>query len=164
MSEFNLYQITNAFPILMANEDISDEDKIKIKNELTMLLQQKSQNTIGYIKNIELTIEAMKTEEKRISEQRKALEKRESKFKEYVKECMDQSGFTKIETPLGTLSIVKNPISVEILNEDEIPSEYKKEEIKISVDKKSISDYFKETGEIIPGVNILTNNYSLRIK
>lgn len=164
MEEFNLYQITNAFPQLMANDEISEEDKAKIKEELTLLLQQKSQNTIGYAKNIELTIEAMKNEEKRISEQRKALENRMSKFKEYVKECMEQNGFTKIETTLGTLTIAKNPISVEIVNEDEIPSEYKQEVVTTKVDKKAISDNFKATGEIIPGVKINTQNTSLRIK
>ena len=164
MSEFSLYQIANAFPLLMENEEITDEDKVKIKRELTMLLQQKSQNTIGYIRNIELTIEAMKSEEKRISEQRKKLERRESNFKEYVRECMEQSGLTKIETPLGTLSIAKNPISVEVINEDEIPSEYIQEIVTKKPNKKAITDNFKATGEIIPGVNILTNNYSLRIK
>ncbi len=164
MSEFSLYQITNAFPQLMANEEISDEDKIKIKEELTLLLQQKSQNTIGYVKNIELTIEAMKTEEKRISEQRKALENRMVKYKEYVKECMEQNGFTKIETPLGTISIARNPISVEIVNEDAIPSEYIQEIVTKKPNKKAIADNFRETGEIPDGVNIITNNYSLRIK
>lgn len=164
MSEFNLYQITSAFPLLMENEEITDEDKSKIKEELTLLLQQKSQNTIGYIRNMELTIEAMKSEEKRITEQRKKLEKRESNFKEYVRECMEQSGLTKIETPLGTLSIAKNPISVEVINEDEIPSEYIQEIVTKKPNKKAITDNFKATGEIIPGVNILTNNYSLRIK
>ena len=164
MEEFSLYQITNAFPQLMANEEISEEDKAKIEEELTILLQQKSQNIIGYSKNLELTIEAMKHEEKRISEQRKTLENRVLKYKNYVKECMEQNGITKIETPLGTLSIAKNPISVEIVNEDEIPSEYKQEVITTKVDKKAIADNFRDTGEIIPGVNINTQNTSLRIK
>jgi len=164
MEEFNLYQITNAFPQLMANDEISEEDKAKIKEELTLLLQQKSQNTIGYAKNIELTIEAMKNEEKRISEQRKALENRLVNFKEYVKECMEKNGFTKIETTLGTLTIAKNPISVEIVNEAEVPNEYKREVVTTKVDKKAISDNFRATGEIIPGVNINTQNTSLRIK
>lgn len=164
MEEFNLYQITNAFPQLMANDEISEEDKAKIKEELTLLLQQKSQNMIGYAKNIELTIEAMKNEEKRISEQRKALENRMTKFKEYVKECMEQNGFTKIETPLGTLSIAHNPISVEVVNEDEIPNEFKTEVVTTKIDKKAITDNFKATGEIIPGVNIQTQKTSLRIK
>ena len=164
MNELSLYQITNAFPQLMVNDEISEEDKAKIKEELTLLLQQKSQNTIGYAKNIELTIEAMKNEEKRISEQRKVLENRLVNFKEYVKECMEKNGFTKIETTLGTLSIAKNPISVEIVNEDEVPNEYKKEVVTTKIDRKAIADNFKATGEIIPGVKINTQNTSLRIK
>ena len=71
VSNLSLYEITNAFPSLMENEEITEEDKAKIKEELTLLLQQKSQNTIAYVRNMELTIEAMKSEEKRISEQRK---------------------------------------------------------------------------------------------
>ena len=94
MQELSLYQITNAFPKLMESEEMTEQDKAKIKEELTLLLQQKSQNIIGYSKNLELTIEAMKNEEKRISEQRKALENRLVNFKEYVKECMEKSGVT----------------------------------------------------------------------
>lgn len=164
MENLSLYQITNTFPLLMQSEEITEEEKIKIEEELTQLLQQKSQNIIGYTRNVELTIEAMKIEEKRISEQRKILENRLLKFKEYVKECMEGNGFTKIETGLGTLSIAKSPISVEIINEDEIPLEYKQEITTIKVDKKSIADNFKATGEIPNGVNIYTNNTNLRIK
>lgn len=161
---FSLYQITEAFPKLMENEEIPEGDKLKIQEELTVLLHEKSQNIIGYTKNIELTIDAMKTEEKRISEQRKVLENRLIKFKEYVKECMENNGITKIETSLGVLTVAKNPISVEIVNEEEIPNEYKQEVVSTKIDKKAISDNFKATGEIIPGVKINTQNTGLRIK
>lgn len=164
MNNLSLYDITNAFPILMEQEEMSEEDKIKVEEELTLLLQQKSQNTIGYVRNIELTIEAMKNEEKRISEQRKTLENRLTKFKEYVKECMEKGGFTKVETEIGSLTIAKNPASVEIINEDEIPSEFKQEVVTVKIDKTAIKNHFKETGEIPAGVNINTQNTSLRIK
>ena len=164
MSSLSLYEITNAFPALMDNEEITDEDKKKIQEELTVLLQRKSQNIIGYIKNIELTVEAMKTEEQRISEQRKRLEKKVINFKKYVKECMENNGISKIETGLGTLALVKNPISVEIVNEDIVPDEYKTEIKTIKINKKAITDNFKETGEIPIGTNILSNSYGLRIK
>ena len=163
MQDLSLYQITSSFPKLI-EEEMSEEDKKEVKKELTELLQQKSQNLIGYIRNIELTIEAMKNEEKRISEQRKVLESRLTKFKEYVKECMEQNGFTKIETQLGALSIVKNPISVEIYDEAQIPDEYKTKVIEIKVDKTAIKKALKETGEIIPGTRIINNKTSLRIK
>ena len=64
MNNLSLYEITSGFPALMENEEISEKDKKKIEDELEILLQQKSQNIIGYTKNIELTINAMKEEEK----------------------------------------------------------------------------------------------------
>lgn len=164
MSNLSLYDITNAFPTLMELEEMTEEDKAKVEEELTFLLQQKSQNTIGYVRNIELTIEAMKNEEKRISEQRKTLESRLIKFKEYVKECMEKGGFTKVETEIGSLTIAKNPLSVEIINENEIPTEFKQEVITTKIDKTAIKEHFKATGEIPAGVNINTQNTSLRIK
>jgi len=164
MENLSLYQITNAFPALMENEEITEENKKQIEEELTVLLQQKSQNVIGYVRNNELTIEAMKTEEKRLSDIRKALENKNNKFKEYVKECMENNGFTKIDTGLGSLTIAKSPISVEIENEDEIPSEFKQEVVTVKIDKKAIADNFKATGEVPNGVKIHTNNTNLRIK
>lgn len=164
MSNLSLYEITNAFPALMENEEITEEDKIKIEEELTILLQQKSQNIIGYTKNIELTINAMKEEEDRISNNRKTLENKLIRFKQYVKDCMENNGITKIETGLGTLSIAKSPISVEVVNEDAVPSEFKQEVITTKIDKTKIKNNFKETGEIPQGINIITTNTNLRIK
>lgn len=164
MNNLNLYEITNAFPALMENEKISEENKKQIEEELTLLLQQKSQNIIGYIRNMELTAEAMKNEEKRISERRKQIENHVVRFKEYVKDCMENNGILKIETELGTLSTAKSPISVEVVNESIIPDEYKTEIITTKVDKKKIADNFKSTGELIEGVIIHTDNTNLRIK
>lgn len=164
MNNLSLYEITNAFPALMENEGITEEDKAKIEEELTMLLQQKSQNIIGYTKNIELTINAMKEEEDRIASNRKSLENKLTRFKQYVKECMENNGIAKIETGLGTLSIAKSPASVEIVNEEAIPSEFKQEIVTVKIDKTKIKNNFKETGEIPDGVNIITTNTSLRIK
>lgn len=164
MNSFSLYEITSGFPALMENEEITEEDKKKLEDELTILLQQKSQNIIGYTKNIELTINAMKEEEKRIADNRKALENKVTRFKNYVKECMERNGITKIETELGTLSIAKSPTSVEIINEDEVPKEFKQEVITVKIDKTKIKNNFKETGEIPAGVNIVTTNTNLRIK
>lgn len=164
MNNLSLYDITNAFPMIMEQEEMTEALKEQLEKELTILLQQKSQNIIGYTRNIELTIDAMKNEEKRISEQRKALENKLTKFKEYVKECMKKGGISKVETGLGSLTIAKNPVSVEIINEDEVPSKFKQEVVTVKIDKTAIKNHFKDTGEIPVGVNINTKNTSLRIK
>ena len=148
----------------MAQEEMSEEDKNKVEEELTTLLQKKSNSVIAYSKNIELAIKAMKEEETRISTNRKTLENRLEQFKKYVKECMEGNGINKIETDLGTLSIARSPISIEIVNEEEIPDEYKEVIFTTKVDKKKIAEAFKSTGELIEGVEIHTDNTNLRIK
>ena len=164
MKEISLYNITNGFVELINNEEITDENKAQIEEELTLLLQQKSENIIGFTKNIELTIEAMKSEEKRIADNRKTLENKLDKFKEYVKNCMENSNILKVETSLGTISIASNPISVDIVDESKVPDTYKKEVVTTKIDKKAIADDFKATGEIIDGVVINTDKKSLRIR
>lgn len=164
MSEFNFYQITAGFPALMENEEITEDEKKKIKEELDLLLQQKSRNVIGYAKNLELTAEAFKMEEERYKNNRKALENKLAKFKEYVKECMERNGITKIETELGALSIAKSPATVEIINQEQVPDEFLRVKTSIEVDKTAIKKNFKETGEVPDGIRIVTDNTSLRIK
>ena len=167
MSNLSLYNITNKFVEIMdkAQEgELTEEEYNELGNELALELQNKSSNIIGYIKNSESLLEAMKTEEKRLSDIRKQGEKKLDKFYQYVKENMERLGLEEIPTELGKLKITKNPMSIEIENEDEIPSEFKKEVTTTQVDKTAIKNHFKDTGEIIPGIIIVDNKTSLRIK
>lgn len=72
--------------------------------------------------------------------------------------------YQNIETPLGKVSIAKNPMSVEITDETKIPKEFIKEKIEYTIDKKGLLDHFKSTGELIDGVKFNDDKYSLRIK
>lgn len=167
MSDLTLYNITNKFAELMdraENGELTEEEYNKLGEELALELQNKSSNIIGYVRNSELLIEAMKAEEKRISDMRKAGEAKLEKFKQYVLENMERLSLSKIQTELGALSVSKNPMSVEIENEDEIPSEFKQEVVTTKIDKTAIKNHFKTTGEIIPGTKIIDDKMSLRIK
>jgi hypothetical protein len=167
MSNISLYNITNRFAELMdkANDgELTEEEYNELGNELALELQNKSANIIGYIKNSESLLDAMKTEEKRLSDIRKQGEAKLEKFYQYVKENMEKLGLVEIPTELGSLKINKNPMSVEIENEDEIPSEFKQEIVTTKIDKTAIKNHFKETGEIVAGTRIIDNKTSLRIK
>lgn len=167
MSNLSLYNITNKFVELMdkAQEgELTEEEYNQLGEELALELQNKSANIIGYIKNSESFLEAIKSEEKRLSEMRKTGEARLEKFYQYVKENMEKLNLSEIPTELGTLKIAKNPMSVEIENEDEIPSEFKQEVTTVKIDKTAIKNHFKETGEVVAGTRIVDNKTSLRVK
>lgn len=144
--------------------ELTEEEYNELGNELALELKNKSSNIIGYIKNSESLLEAMKAEEKRLADIRKQGEKKLDKFYQYVKENMERLGLQEIPTELGKLKITKNPMSIEIENEDEIPTEFKKEITTTQIDKTAIKNHFKNTGEIIPGIRIINNKTSLKIK
>lgn len=160
----SLYNITGKFIELFGKDDLTEEDYNELGKELAIELKDKSANIVGYIRDRELYIDAMKSEEKRIAEIRKSLESKLDNFKEYVKQNMEALELEKIETPIGILSLAKNPMSVEIVDEEIVPNEFKKVIQEIKIDKIAIKEYFKNTGEIPNGINIIDNKKSIRIK
>lgn len=167
MSDLTLYNITNKFAELMdmaENGELTEEQYNALGEQLALELQQKGSGIIGYTQNEEAFIEAVDFQIKRLQDLKKARQNKLEKFKQYVKENMDRLGITKMDTELGTLSISKNPMSVEIENEEEIPKEFKQRVITTKIDKTAIKNHFKATGEIIPGTRIIDDKTSLRIK
>lgn len=167
MSDLTLYNITNKFVDLMdkvENGELTEEEYNQLGEELALELQHKGSGIIGYAQNEEALIDAVDTQIKRLQEFKKSKQNKLEKFKQYVKENMERLGITKMDTELGTLSINKNPMSVEIENEEEIPEEFKQQVVTTKIDKTAIKNHFKETGEIIPGAKIVDDKTSLRIK
>lgn len=167
MANISLYNITNKFVDLMdkaQDGELTEEEYNQLGEELALELQNKSANIIGYAQNKEALIDAIDIQIKRLQDLKKTEQNGLDRFKQYVKDNMERLGIEKIGTELGTLSIAKNPMSVEIENENEIPNEFKQEVVTIKIDKAAIKNHFKETGELVPGAIIIDNKTSLRIK
>lgn len=167
MSNLSLYNITDKFIEIMdkvQDGEITEEEYNELGQELAVALQNKSIGIIGYIQNKEALIDAVDVQIKRLQDLKKQKTNNLDKFKQYVKENMEKLGITKLETEIGKMSIAKNPLSIEIENEDEIPSEFKQEVMTVKIDKTAIKTYFKETGEIVPGTRIISDKTSLRVK
>lgn len=165
MSNITLFNITNSFITLMnkAEEgELTEEEYCQLGEQLSLELQKKSSSIIGYIENEESLINAIDSQIKRLQELKKTKQNNINRFKEYVIKNMEQLDILKIETELGTLSLNKCPISVEIIDENLIPDEYFK--IKKEPNKTAIKERFNETGEIIDGVKIINDKKTLKIK
>jgi hypothetical protein len=164
MEDLKLYQITNGFMALNDNDELTDEEKQEVSLQLCDALQNKSINIVAYYEQEQALLNGIDAQIKRLQEYKKLTQNKINRYKDYVKNNMELLGIEKIETELGKISIAKCPISIEIINADEIPDEYKTIVTEIKVDKDKIKDNFKSTGEIISGVKIITDKTSLRIK
>lgn len=159
-----LYEITNEFLELFNNEEVTEDEANKIGENLAIALRNKSTDIVGYYLNENSDIEQIDNQIKRLQEMKKAKQNRLDKFKEYVKTNMEKLDLKNIETELGKITIAKSPISVEITDKDKVPAKYKSIVQDIKIDKTAIANDFKDTGELIDGVIIHTENTNLRIK
>lgn len=159
-----LYDVRCKFVDLMNNDELTEEQYNELGMELALELQNKSTNIIAYVLNTESLLERIKAEEKRLADMRKIGESKLEKFKAYVKENMEALNLSKIQTELGSLTIAKNPISIDICEEDKVPEEFKQQVVTTKIDKKAIAQHFKETGEVPEGCIVYTEKTSLRIK
>jgi hypothetical protein len=163
----SLYNITNKFVELFEkanDEELTEEEFQQQGEELGLLLTQKSASIIAYDKNLSGLLELVENEATRLTELKKKLKNKHEKYRKYIQECMERLNVDRIDTELGTMSLAKTPTKVEIIDESKIPDEYMSIRIEKKPDKTSIKKYFEETGEIIDGVEIQTNNRTLRIK
>lgn len=167
MANLRLYEITNGFMKLLDDketEELTEEEKEQIGKQLVEALQVKSANIIAYYQDQNTILNAIDEQIKRLQEYKKITKNKIDRYKEYVKSNMESLGIDKIQNELGTLSIAKSPISVEVVDPEKIPPEYKQEVTEVKILKDKIKNDFKATGEIIDGVRIITDNTNLRIK
>lgn len=139
------------------------KDLMEVENINELVFKQQA-NLVNTILEKENEITRLKKEEQTLSAKRKFEESRLEKFKEKIKNILEENGIDKFETEVGTLQVRKNPISIEVEDIEKVPDEYKVVKTTVSVDKKKVTDNFKSTGELIEGLKINTENTSLQVK
>lgn len=126
-------------------------------------IEEKAVNIAKFMQSMKADAEAIKAEEKRLADRRKAIENRQKQLKEYLQQQMELAGLDKIKTATHTIAIQNNPPAVVITDETAIPPSYLTIIPEQYVpDKKRIAEAFKN-GECVPGCE-LRQGKSLRIR
>lgn len=162
-----LYKITAEFQSLIADFDgNSDDEFIDKLNGLNADFMSKANDCINYALNLKSDAMTIKAHCDEMTAKRKTYEQRAERLLDYVLRNMQAVGVSEIKDRGGLYAakIAKNPPSVNIVNADEISNEFVKVEQVSSIDKKAILQHFKATGEIVAGVEIITDKQRLSIK
>lgn len=155
-----LYEIKEAYQQIL-EMDLQQEEMEKYLQIAQGDLEEKFQNIGLVYKTLSAEAEAIKQEEKKLSQRRKALENKAENLKKWLYSEMAQMDISKISKPNIVLSIAKNPPKL-VCDESLVPSEYKVSETVIAIDKSKIKNDLKQ-GFKIAGA-ILIQETSLMIK
>lgn len=147
----NLYEINQDLINIIENECYIDEETgeyfegeelYKMLDDICLKLDTKIENIACYIKNLESDAEALKQEKQNLEKRQKVCENKANRLSEYLSNFLQYNKIPKFETPKCKVSFRKSS-KVKILDENLIPKEYVKEEIKTKVDKTNLKKYLQ---------------------
>ena len=163
MSE-TLYEIADRYREILSMDATTDDERAALVNALDEAggdFRQKAENVAAYIRNCEAWGDAIKAEEVRLAAKRQALQKKAENLTGYLEAMMFMTGQRDLRAGIFDLKIVKNPPSITVLNELEVPREYYIEQAPV-LSKQAIKEAIK-AGAVVPGI-VVVQNERLRIK
>ena len=161
-----LYDLTHNYQNLlelMDNEDIPQDEITAALNGLEGEFNLKAENIAKLLRSMEADTKAIKDEEKRLSNRRKALENRCTNLKTYLSDSMRAIGKDKIKGDIFTISFRNNAPSLNITDASILDKKYL-----ILVPSQTVIDNgpLKEdlkNGVLVNGAELISNK-SLMIK
>lgn len=161
----NIFELSSAIQSVWELVQDEDMDMDVLEDTLQSLECARDEKAEGYakiMKQLEAQAEAIKTEEKRLSDRRKSLENKRDRMKQVLEQSFEMWGVDKIKTLTLTVAMQNNPPSVLIADENSVPEQFVSIETVRKIDRKSLLQALKE-GEVIGGCSVKQSR-SLRIR
>jgi hypothetical protein len=161
MSSLTLFQIASEFrhitDVLM-DAGVDEQTLADTLEAEIWPLELKAQNYGFVIRNLQATAASIEDAEEQMKARRLAIEKRATSLTEHLKVGLEIAGVSKLDCPHFALTIKKNPPSVEIWDEKQIPAEFMRAPEPPpppppAPDKAAIKDAIK-AGREIPGAKL----------
>lgn len=155
----SMYELTGEYAELYAQLDDceSEEERFLLTErigDLDVAIGEKAEAYARMICNALSDSESLAEEIKRLTAKKKAAENFAERMKQHMHYAMEIAGATEIRTGIGKFQICKNPWSVVVLDESEVPAEFLIPQ-PAKVDKTAILARFKEAGEIPDGCDVV---------
>lgn len=151
-----MYELTGAWRAAVDAYDAAEDaderaEALAILEGVEADMSDKADAIARIVRNYKAEAEGLKAEEQRLAAKRKARESAIDRLNAIMLDAMRATGAEKVETSIGKWSVQANPWSCEVLDAAQVPEEWHiPQEDKI--DRAGLVKHFKETGEIMPGV------------
>lgn len=161
----SLAEITDHLQALFDTMEMIDSPELKKEAEadIERYLEaevRKVDGINGYLSTCDNQQGFAKAEIERLRTRMSLWENREERVRRYVQDVMERLGLKKLEGRTATFSLRAVPASVLILDEAEVPEEFKRTTVTVSVDKKAIKKAIDE-GRDVPGADLSMGKQTL---
>lgn len=140
-----------------------EEDAAVFQDTLEALedaIEDKAENIVCVIKEMEGDINTLKAEEKRLKERRQALEKKKEHLRWYLQDELEVMNIPRLKTAKFTISLRDNAPKVNVIDETLIPFNFIK--TAYSVDKKAVKEALESGQEVVGATLVRERGISIR--
>lgn len=173
MASMTLYELTDAFRLLLdaaqSEPDSGPEGEAESPfaaalAQLEGSINDKAEGVAAVIRTLDLEADAIEAEAKRLAQRAGARRNRAASLKAYLMDQLDKAGMAKAGGVRFSVAVQASPPSVRVLDEAAVPMEYQVViPASVRVDAKAILAHYKETGEPVPGAEVVQGRH-LRIR
>ena len=156
-----LYELSMQYQRLLdqieeADGELTDE-QWEMLEALDDAFDAKVENLGKFIRSLKGDADAVKAERQRLAAREKSLGNKSAWLKRYLQQALEAAGKNKVKGAVLTVSLRKAPVSCIVRDLDQVPPAFKEEVTTINPDKTAITRHFKQTGEVLPGVEMVTD-------
>jgi len=165
-----LYKLTEQYKTIeeMLGREIEYISQDEIRETLATIkdeIEEKVSSIGKLVLELKSDIESVKAEEDRLARRRSGFTSKMEWLKSYLLVEMLSTNTLKVKKDVISVSVQNNPPSAELINMELVPEQYVRVvPEKREPDKKAIIEHFKETGELVSGVNIITDKKFISIR
>jgi hypothetical protein len=129
MQNFSLYELTSDYARAIHQlADEPDKDRAgQILDSIAEPLRDKAVRVGLFMRGLDVTEQALVAEIDRLQDHLKAITTKRERLHSSIETAMRVAGMTEIEHPLLTIKFKKNPPSVDVLCEADVPAEFWKQ-------------------------------------
>ena len=135
--DLSLYDLGETYQKIM-DLDLEEETITTMLSELETSVQEKAGNIAHVKRTMESVSEAIKKEENRLKDKRKAIDNRIGYLKELLFENMKLMKIDEIKTNTDTIYITGRD-HAKVIDKSLLPDEYKQQIVEIKVDKRKLN-------------------------
>ena len=143
--------------------DMEGEQLTECLDSIEDSFDNKANNIVKLVSSLNVDVEGIDKELKRLQAMKKAITNNQERLKEYLRYNMELTGINKIKHSLFSITLGKPTVTAEIVDIDFLPDNFVSTDVVMKADKKEILKALKN-GEDIPGAVLSTGKSRLLIK
>ncbi len=157
----SLYELTTQYASLIDRYDTAEDDEeraevLEMLDGINDSIADKAEAYARIMRNKKGEAEMYKAEAKRLNKKAEAAETVVENLKARLLDAMKLADATELNTSIGRWRTQQGPWSAEITDESAIPTQFRIPQPD-KIDRKGLIDHFKQTGELLDGVEYKRN-------